>query len=525
MNKSLRKITIVFFLIALLPVSFIVYELSSLNSNEKIIRDIYENQLDAILFSVNQYADDVISSWANKIDVAMTEIKPGEIDSLKIGDINSISALYFSDLNQTIHLNSFPGYQNESFDFIPVLNQLEKKHADRINKLESYLQAGFRKMEPLDTVLFHRFIPVLFILDQQVKPYRVAIMLLDIPAFIQNNLGPKMQAIAQDKFEIAVLKEGDSNLIYSTANLVANPSSEDNEIKKQGFSKRLWLLPGYYLAISLQNATINDLVEDRMKTSWIILVLLLVILLGGIAFLYRNIRNEIRLSQAKTEFVSNVSHEIRTPLALISMYAETLEMGRVSEEKKKEYYSIISGETVRLSGIVNRILNFSKMDANKKEYSMRLEDLNELCERVLKAYGHHLERNAFKLDFIPDDNIPLIEADDEAISEAIINLLDNAMKYSDKIKHVIVSTGSDSGSVYVAVKDMGIGIPKAYQKEIFEQFYRAPMGNVHNTKGSGLGLSLVKKTMQAHKGDVVVESTLDKGSTFRLLFPIIPGKV
>lgn len=524
MNKSLRKITFIFFLIALVPVSFIVYELGSLNENEKIIRKAYENQLDAILFSVNQYADDVTSNWANKVDLALQTTR-GSLDSASaITNINSLYGVYFSDLEGSNQFYTFPLYSDQPQPFVSGLAQIEAKNMDRIGKLQDYFEAGFRKMEPLDTLLGDQFIPVLFVLDKQ-SSYRIAILLFDIPAFIQNNLGPRMQTVAQEKFFITVFKQGKQDPVYSTASVLPGQDSLKIRPAEQDYSRNLWLLPGYTLSISLRDTTINDLVSERTETSIVILVLLLLVLVGGIIFLYRNIRAEIRLSQAKTEFVSNVSHEIRTPLALISMYAETLELNRVGEDKKKEYYSIISNETARLSGIVNRILNFSKMDANKKQYDMRLEDLNEICDKVLKSFSHHMERNGFTFEFLPDEDIPMVEMDEESISEALVNLLDNAIKYSSKVKHVVVRTGSDGSKAFIEVKDEGIGIPGAYQKFIFEQFYRAPMGNVHNTKGSGLGLSLVKKTMIAHRGDVTVESVMDKGSTFRLVFPILPGKV
>jgi two-component system phosphate regulon sensor histidine kinase PhoR len=270
----------------------------------------------------------------------------------------------------------------------------------------------------------------------------------------------------------------------------------------------------------LPGATINDLVQERMTTSLIILGLLIAVLALGIWFLYRNIRREMYLAQAKSEFVSNVSHEIRTPLSLISMYAETLEMNRVSEEKKKEYHSVIAKETARLSGIVNRILNFSQIEANKKKYENKPLQLNDIVDEVLKSYYFHLKDKGFLCQFEKDVNLPVILGDRESIKEAFINLVDNAMKYSREKKVISIATGKDGKFSFVEVNDQGIGIAKKHQEEIFEQFYRAPTGDVHDTKGSGLGLTLVKKTMDAHRGKVKVESMPGKGSTFRLYFPI-----
>jgi two-component system, OmpR family, phosphate regulon sensor histidine kinase PhoR len=282
------------------------------------------------------------------------------------------------------------------------------------------------------------------------------------------------------------------------------------------------VLPGYYLGIKLKGATIDDLVQSRTGTTVTIIVLLTIILGSGIFFLYRNIRREIQLSQAKSEFVSNVSHEIRTPLSLIGMFAETLDTGRVTtEEKKKEYYSIISKETTRLSRIVNRILNFSQMDANKKRFNFVPLQLNDLCKNILETYFYHFQEKGFEFKFEPAEDLGLIQGDRESISEAIINLLDNAIKYSGENKHVTLRTGRDYNFRFVEVADQGIGIARRHHHEIFEQFFRAPTGDIHTTKGSGLGLTLVKKIMEAHHGVVTVDSTPGKGSTFRLKFPVL----
>src|SRR6185295_1367385 len=182
---------------------------------------------------------------------------------------------------------------------------------------------------------------------------------------------------------------------------------------------------GYFLGISLKGASIDNLVASRTTTTEIFLAFLGVLLAGGIFFLYSNIRREIQLSQAKSEFVSNVSHEIRTPLSLIGMFAETLETGRVpTEEKKQEYYSIIGKETSRLTKIVNRILNFSQMEANRKRFKFDPVDLNALCADILKSYFHHLEDKGFDVDFRPNANLEKVRIDKDAVTEVIVNLLD-----------------------------------------------------------------------------------------------------
>lgn len=521
MKNPLKRITIAFMVVAILPVGFIFYELNALTENEKIIRESYQNQLDAILFSINQYSDDVISSWANRMNIAMMDEK-NPADSIKgisamINQFGPIQYMYFTDLKNSSVTYGTQGSDEGTRAVKIALDSVVTTNGERINRLISYEQAGFRKMELIDTIHTDRPVPVFFVLNENTPVYRLGAMIIDLPQFIEQTLGPKMQAIAQEKFVIAAFRSDTDSLIYATRQMdAASITGTRDESQKKSF----WLLPGYYVSISLTGATLDDLVKDRIATSLVILGLLIFILALGIWFLYRNIKREMYLAQAKSEFVSNVSHEIRTPLSLISMYAETLEMNRITEEKKQEYHAVIAKETARLSGIVNRILNFSRIQANKKTYEAKPILLNELVEEVLRIYFFHLKDKGFTYAFVKDKNIKMILGDRESITEAFINLIDNAMKYSPDKKNITIRTGSEGKYSFIEVGDEGIGIAKKHQEEIFDQFYRAPAGDVHTTKGSGLGLTLVKKTVDEHRGKIKVDSVQGKGSTFRLCFPI-----
>ena len=529
MRNPLKKITLFFILIAILPVALVIYELDLLNKNEAIIRGTYENQLDAILYSVNQYSDDIISSWANRIRL---EVRESSDDSLSdterlkaiLNQTDVVRYVYLSDLNSNSTLYALHEEENSKLEIKSVMDRLVLAERERIEKLIEYEEAGFRKMEAIDVTIEDNGMPVLFVLDENPKGYKIGGIIIDLPSFIENTIGPKMQGISGEKFVISALSVENDSLIYSTdVETQASTPTENMTTFKNLVQKRdFWVLPGYYLGISLKGATLGDLVKSRTTTTLTILTLLICVFGAGIIFLYRNIRREIHLSQSKSEFVSNVSHEIRTPLSLIGMFAETLETGRAaSEEKKQEYYSIISKETTRLSKIVNRILNFSQLEASKKRFNFEPIQLNDLYRAIQETYFHHLKDKGFTLKFEPSEDLGLIQGDREAISEAIINLLDNAIKYSHDKKHITVKTGRDYNFRYIEVIDQGIGIAKKHHSEIFEQFFRAPAGDIHTTKGSGLGLTLVKKIMEAHHGQVTVESSPGKGSTFRLKFPVL----
>jgi len=203
------------------------------------------------------------------------------------------------------------------------------------------------------------------------------------------------------------------------------------------------------------------------------------------------------------------------------MYSETLEMGRVKdEERKKEYYSIINTESNRLAAMVNKILNFSKIESGKREYKFEETDLNNVVGNIIETYHHHFRRKEFVCNYSPTDNLPSIDADAEAITDAIINLIDNAIKYSSDNKKIDILTGRVGNSVYVEVRDYGVGIDQKYQKMVFDKFYRVTDGNLaHMAKGSGIGLSIVDHIMNAHNGSISLISKIGEGSRFILYFP------
>jgi signal transduction histidine kinase len=278
--------------------------------------------------------------------------------------------------------------------------------------------------------------------------------------------------------------------------------------------------PRLTLAIKLRGTTLASLGQRFIRTSFLILGALSVLLAAGILLTYRNVWKEMALARLKSDFVSNVSHELRTPLALIRLYAETLEMGRLSsQEKHQQYYSIIRKESERLSALINNILDFSRIEAGRKEYDFRETDIAELVRNTLESYRYQIEQHGFAFQESIADDLPPLRVDREAIARSLLNLVNNALKYSQIEKYLGVKLYRDNGSVKLEVIDHGIGIPPGEQHKIFEKFYRVGDPLVHNTKGSGLGLSLVRHIVQAHGGEVSVESAPGKGSKFIIALP------
>lgn len=278
---------------------------------------------------------------------------------------------------------------------------------------------------------------------------------------------------------------------------------------------------GLALGIKFQGTTAQAISRRWVLQSFMILGVLSVLMIGGLVLTYRSVNKQVALARLKSDFVSNVSHELRTPLALIRLYAETLELGRITtREKKNEYYSIIRKESERLTALINNILDFSRIEAGRKEYDFRETDIAELVRGTLDSYRYQIEQQGFSLEEHIDPGIPAVKVDREAIARALVNLVNNALKYSANEKFLGVRLYRDSSMLKLEVSDRGIGIERHEQSRIFEKFYRTCDPLVHNTKGSGLGLSLVRHITQAHGGEVAVESAPGRGSKFILSLPL-----
>ncbi|HEV8371542.1 MAG TPA: HAMP domain-containing sensor histidine kinase [Pyrinomonadaceae bacterium] len=278
---------------------------------------------------------------------------------------------------------------------------------------------------------------------------------------------------------------------------------------------------GLSLGVKFQGTSMKELGETWIHRNFIILGILSLMIIAGLILTKHIVSKEMAVARLKSDFVSNVSHELRTPLALIRLYAETLELGRITtQDKKDQYYRIIRKESERLTALINNILDFSRIEAGRKEYEFRETDIAELVRNTLDSYRYQVEQQGFALEESIESNLPRVWVDREAIARALVNLVNNALKYSNHEKFLGVKLYKEQSVVKLEVEDHGIGIARRDQSKIFEKFYRAGDPLVHNTKGSGLGLSLVRHISQAHGGEIEVESTPGRGSRFILSLPL-----
>jgi two-component system, OmpR family, phosphate regulon sensor histidine kinase PhoR len=485
-----------------------------------MIESIYQKQLEAILFSVNQYSDNAVHSWVSKVESSHQGKSELGVLAIPMQTLLTNSAVYAAfvvdSIDQRSSLRIFSIDSSSKDSLRSAIDKSLTNSSEQIQQLLKYKKSGFQKVEAIQSrlKLERDFQLMIFIIESSSYPMQIAGLIINPEAFIEDLVGPHLQAISKDQFVLSVFNKKTQARVYSTVLGDTTLQSSD------ALTKDLWVFPDYSLGIRTQGSSLKQIVRERTNTNLILLVGLDVVLIIALLLAFRSVKREVQLAQNKSDFVSNVSHEIRTPLALISMFAETLEMGRVkSEEKKQEYYSIISKETHRLTGIVNKILNFSQTEAGKKSLQMEEFQLVNEIREILKTYDFHLKNKGFEYHF--DETIELkVKADKEAFTEIIINLIDNAIKYSADKKRIEITIGSKDEFGWISIKDYGLGISKADQKHIFDKFYRVSSGNLAKSQGTGLGLSLVKQLIEKQNGKISVTSELGQGSIFRLYFPL-----
>jgi signal transduction histidine kinase len=259
-----------------------------------------------------------------------------------------------------------------------------------------------------------------------------------------------------------------------------------------------------------------------------LLYLALLLVIAATAFaaylLWRDLKRDMRLAELRAGFVASVSHELKTPLTAIRMFAETLQMGRVADSQtQEEYLGTIVSECERLSRLVDGVLLFSKTEQGKRPFRFRPTDAAGAVAAAARTLEYPLSQQGFRLQMKLENGIPQIDADRDAIEQAVLNLLSNAMKFSGEARDIELDLACENGEAMVRVADHGIGIAPEEQARIFEKFYRVSAPETQRIPGTGLGLALVAQIAMAHGGRVTVESAPGKGSVFCLHLPIKTG--
>jgi two-component system phosphate regulon sensor histidine kinase PhoR len=240
----------------------------------------------------------------------------------------------------------------------------------------------------------------------------------------------------------------------------------------------------------------------------------------GVVLVWVFVRRDAKLSELQADFVSKVSHELRTPLTSIRMFTETLSLRRGNPEVEARCIDALSRESVRLQELIDRLLDWGRMESGRRLYDKHPADVAKVVEDAISAIEPIRERRGVELDVRVAERLPLLDCDKGALKDALVNLLSNAYKYGGQPAKITVSAKVDGHAMKIGVSDNGAGIDPREHKRIFEKFYRLDDRLSREREGSGLGLSIVQHVVRAHGGHVDVDSDVGRGSTFTIVLPI-----
>jgi signal transduction histidine kinase len=360
------------------------------------------------------------------------------------------------------------------------------------------------------------------IIDEKSRVVGVAGMFLNENVFINDYLEPAIRESLPEAFPdedrdvivTVVDSKNDHKLIF------ANQPFEGP--KYEVGWPMMFIFTDWFLGVRMRHMTEEQWSRRYFSDNLSLALLTALALIGAVAMALRAASRAMKLSQMKADFVSNVSHELRTPLASIRVFGEFLKLGRVKEaDKIQEYGEYIETESRRLTQLINNILDFSKIESGQKTYHFEQTAVEGVVADTLKTFEVVLEQNGFTVSMErPSFPLPQVVIDPDAIAQAFINLMDNAVKYSGGSKEIGVKLAEQGDMVTISVIDHGVGIASEEREKVFEKFYRVGNCLVHDVKGSGLGLSIVKHIVEAHRGRVTVESEPGQGSAFIIHIPV-----
>lgn len=342
-------------------------------------------------------------------------------------------------------------------------------------------------------------------------------------------VGFKMRQNALTEAALPALKQSQPSedvriALIDAANNILAPSElgTASVVLTQPFTRFEQLASGTKLALVAMGENPLEAISSKSLLIYYVLLGSVIVLIAlGIVFILRDISREERIAVMKSEFIANVSHEIKTPIATIRTLAENLNEGWVTgQEQQQEYFHLIEREAARLTHLVENILDFSRIDRAKKTYRTEVTSIRDATKKAIERFRLLVDGQGVVIKENIESNLPPCNLDVEAYEQALLNLLDNAVKYSRDEKVVEVSARLQKDSIVVTVADRGIGLGKKDSERIFDKFFRSPLPDGRKIPGSGIGLTLVKEIIEAHAGTIKVESEVGKGSTFTLSFPL-----
>lgn len=430
---------------------------------------------------------------------------PDAVDAIKKGDFN-VDQVYFMRPG-----SNYPLYPPYSHD---IRNQWGRFRASfKVSEID------FETLAPNQPHHLHKERPddylfVTYVLRETRKGSHILVcyqMSFDRIAVLLDNLLRELQ----DRFYVSIV-DYENNGVYN------QPISRSVSPKYFFEARFRTTLYKWLLQIMPRNYTeLEQGLQNQRRTNLFFVVLSMATIFFSLTIIFVVWQRDRQLRRLKEDFISNVSHELKTPLSLIRMFSEILTTNRVKNEgKRAEYYRIIHTESDRMSRLINNLLDFGDLSRGVKRKHFEKTNIAQLAEKALEGRRYEVEKDGFLLTLETQAGIPDCYADPNAITMALLNLIDNAVKYSQDEKKVDVRVACNNGFVDLSVIDRGIGIPESDHAKIFEKFYRGSAPTVRGVRGSGIGLAITKHVAEMHGGEIVVESEPGKGSAFTLRIPI-----
>jgi two-component system phosphate regulon sensor histidine kinase PhoR len=390
-----------------------------------------------------------------------------------------------------------PGMENERFRRLLVHSMLndmklglpndELRHLHKTYRGQSYLVSHWE-------------------VEHDARRYLVVVW-HDVPRIV-HDLFPQLYADGQDVQQSRVnVVDGDGRIVFGP------PLSRGGLTLGRQFETTLYK---WTLNVTMTSAEeLAAAVARRRVLEMVLVALSGIVVIAGIIVILVAAARERKLSNLKSDFVANVSHELKTPLSLVRMFGELLQSGRAdTEDKRRQYLQIIVSESERLAALIENVLDFAKVERGQAAYEFSDGSLPDVVARAVEACRVRAERDAVQLELDVAGELPNVLLDERAIEIAVINLVDNALKYAPDGKRVAIALSRSGGQLEVRVTDQGVGIAPEERKRIFERFVRGKGAVGKQVRGSGIGLALVKHIAEAHGGSVWVEDGSSRGSVF-----------
>ncbi|WP_421892350.1 sensor histidine kinase [Marinoscillum sp.] len=384
-------------------------------------------------------------------------------------------------------------------------HQAEMKDAER-QLLEERLERATRKSEMVFQVLENMLVP-----DR-------SIMARFNPQQLDSLLSSEFAERGIDiSFDYAIVSPISERFLL-VDNRASKKALEKSELKASLFPNDL---------VGEQNWLVVDFPEKQqflLRKIWLTMAssgFLILVIVGSFGYSIRTILRQKKLSEMKNDFINNMTHELKTPIATISLACEALSDKEINQMQgmQDRYLAMISDENKRLGEQVERVLQMAALDRNDIELKSESLNLLELVERAVEKTALQVEARSGQIKVIDNADNKLVFGDKTHLTNILVNLLDNANKYSASAPEIMIRLYNKAGDIAVAVQDRGIGMTKEATTHIFQKFYRVPTGNIHNVKGFGLGLAYVKNMVELHQGTISVESEPGKGSKFTITLP------